>query len=167
MLKVIGITVIIAVTSFAGGYFSSLLKSRAVMLKKLNYMLEEILVLLRYRSATVYEIAEALAADERFSEFKFLEKVKPDKEKSFRQSWCEAAESCKIYGLKKCDTELLMDVGRKLGASDLDGQISVIKLWQTELSAAISSAEADYIGKAKLYRTLGVLAGAFIAIMLV
>lgn len=167
MLKIIGIITIIAVTSFAGGYFSSLLKSRVIMLKKLNYMLDEILVLLRYKSATVYEIAETLAADERFSEFGFLGKIKPEGDKSFRESWQEAAESCKIYGFKKSDSELLADIGRKLGTSDLDGQISVIKLWQAELAAAISSAEADYSGKAKLYRTLGVLTGAFISIMLV
>ena len=167
MFKIIGIVIIISVTSFTGSYFSMTLKNRVVILKKLNYMFEEILILLRCRSATVYEIAEALAADDRFSDFGFLQKVISDKNKPFRESWCEAVSENIPHGAKKSDIELLTDIGRKLGASDLDGQISTISLWQSEVVSAISSAEEDYARKAKLYRSLGVLAGAFISIMLV
>ena len=70
MIKFIGIITVISISAFAGLYFSSSLKNRVVMLKKLNYMLDEIMIMLRYRSATVYEIAEALAADERFTEYR-------------------------------------------------------------------------------------------------
>ena len=69
--------------------------------------------------------------------------------------------------MKKSDTELICDIGKKLGTSDLDGQMSVIKLWQAEVTSAISSAESEYASKAKLYRTMGVLIGAFISIMLI
>lgn len=167
MIKIIGIIIVISVSSFTGLYFSLSLKNRVVVLKKLNYMLDEIMIMLRYRSATVYEIAETLASDERFAEFEFLSSIKPDGEKPFRDSWCEAAENCKLFGLKKRDTELICDIGKKLGTSDLDGQISVIKLWQAEVMTAISSAESEYASKAKLYRTMGVLTGAFISIMLI
>ena len=167
MIKIIGIITVISVSSFTGLYFSSSLKNRVAVLKKLNYMLDEIMIMLRYRSATVYEIAETLAADDRFAEFEFLSSIKPDGEKPFRDSWCEAAEKCRPFGLKKRDAELICDIGKKLGTSDLDGQISVIKLWQAEVTTAISSAESEYASKAKLYRTMGVLTGAFISIMLV
>lgn len=167
MIKFIGIITVISISAFAGLYFSSSLKNRVVMLKKLNYMLDEIMIMLRYRSATVYEIAEALAADERFTEFEFLGSIKQEGEKPFRDSWCEAAEKCRLFGLKKSDTELICDIGKKLGTSDLDGQMSVIKLWQAEVTSAISSAESEYASKAKLYRTMGVLIGAFISIMLI
>lgn len=167
MLKIIGIAVIISVTSFAGSYFSFALKNRVVMLKKLNYMLDEILLLLRCKSATVYEIAETLAVDQRFFDFDFLKKVISDRNKPFRESWCSAVSENIPQGAKKSDMELLTDIGRKLGASDLEGQINTISLWQSELVSAISSAEEDYARKAKLYRSLGVLTGAFISIMLV
>ena len=167
MLKIVGIVVIISVTSFGGSYFSSALKNRVVILKKLNYMLDEILILIRCKSATVYEIAETLAADQRFSDFDFLKKVISDKNKPFRENWCSAVSENIPQGAKKSDIELLTDIGRKLGASDLEGQISTISLWQSELVSAISSAEEDYARKAKLYRSLGVLMGAFISIMLV
>lgn len=167
MLKFIGITVIISVTTFTGCYFSSALKKRLIMLKKLNYMLEEILLLLRYKSATVYEMAETLAGDERFSEFDFLKNIDRDCDISFQQSWCKAVYGSNLCGMKKSDIELIADIGKKLGTSDLDGQVSTVMLQRSEIEAAISSAEEEYAKKAKLYRSLGALTGAFVAIMLI
>lgn len=167
MLKFIGITVIISVTTFTGCYFSSALKKRLIMLKKLNYMLEEILLLLRYKSATVYEIAETLAGNERFSEFDFLKNIDRDCDISFQQSWCKAVYGSNLCGMKKSDIELIADIGKKLGTSDLDGQVSTVMLQRSEIEAAISSAEEEYAKKAKLYRSLGALTGAFVAIMLI
>lgn len=167
MLKVVGIIIIIAAASFAGNYFSSALKSRAAALKRLNYMLEEIRILLRCKSATVYEIAETLAADERFSEFTFLKRLTAEKDKPFRESWCRAVSENVPRSLKKADTEILLDIGRRLGTTDLEGQLGAVRLWQSELSSAAASAEEDFAKKGKLYRSLGALAGAFIAIMLI
>lgn len=166
MLKFAGMLVIIFSTTFAGCYFSSAVKNRLVMLKKLNYMLEEILLLLRYRSATVYEIAEILAADERFGEFEFLKNIRRG-DKPFRQCWQEAVYACCIRGMKKSDTELIADIGNKLGTSDLEGQIGTVMLQREELRAAIAAAEEECAKKAKLYRSLGTLTGAFISIMLI
>lgn len=167
MLKFICMAVIVLSTTFAGTYFSSALKNRVITLRSINYMLEEIYVMLRYRSATVYEIAEALSRDDRFSEFRFLREISFSSGRSFQQSWCEAVEKHSLYGIKKSDAEILMSIGRKLGTSDLEGQISTIQLQRAELESAISAAEDEYSRKARLYRSLGVLTGAFIAIMLV
>lgn len=130
-------------------------------------MLEEILLLLRYKSATVYEIAETLAGDERFSEFDFLKNIDRDCDISFQQSWCNAVYGSNLCGMKKSDIELIADIGKKLGTSDLDGQVSTVMLQRSELEAAISYAEEEYAKKAKLYRSLGALTGAFVAIMLI
>lgn len=167
MFKFAGIIVIISAASFTGYYFSAALKKRVLILKKLNYMLEEILILLRYKSATVYEIAETLAGDERFSDFDFLDSIKPENGISFQQSWCTAVYNSKLCGIKKSDIELIADIGKKLGTSDLDGQVSTVMLQRSELEASILSAEEEYSRKAKLYRSLGALTGAFVAIMLI
>lgn len=167
MLKFAGIIVIISAASFTGCYFSAALRKRVLTLKKLNYMLEEILILLRYKSATVYEITETLAADERFSEFEFLGIIKPESGISFQQSWCNAVYGSSLCGIKKSDIELIADIGKKLGTSDLDGQVSTVMLHRSELEALIVSAEEEYSKKAKLYRSLGALTGAFVAIMLI
>lgn len=167
MLKFAGLTIIIAVTSFAGNYFSANLKIRLINLKKLNYMIDEIMIMLRFKSATVYEITEYLTNNERFSSFDFLGSISPESGVPFQQSWCTAVMKNPPDSFKNGDIELLSDIGRKLGTSDLDGQISTLKLQQAELESLIHSAETDYLKKAKLYRSLGVLTGAFISIMLI
>ena len=167
MLKLICIGGIVLAASCCGIYFSAALKDRIISLKRISCMLEEIFILLKYRSATVYEILETLRRDERFAELSFLNEQKFSADNSFQQVWCEAVERNIPKGLKKSDAELLSDVGRKLGTSDLEGQLSALELRQAELNSAISAAEEEYRRKAKLYRSLGVLAGVFIAIMLV
>ena len=69
--------------------------------------------------------------------------------------------------MTKSDAELLNDVGARLGTSNTESQINTLELQRAELMSAISAAEADYNKKAKLYRSIGVLAGAFISIMLI
>ena len=165
MLKTAGIIVVIIVTTMTGSYFSNMLKVRVVNLKKINYMIDEIIIMLRFKASTVYEISEILKRSDRFSEFEFLNKI--DKSVSFQQSWYNSVLSYPPCGMKKSDVELLADIGKKLGTSDLEGQISTLSLQQAELLSSISSAEKDYFQKAKLYRSLGVLAGAFIAVMLI
>ena len=87
MLKYAGLAVIVAVTSFAGCYFSSALKMRLVNLKKINYLIDEIKILLRYKSSTVYEIIDYLVSNERFSDFTFMCYIKADNSIPFQQNW--------------------------------------------------------------------------------
>lgn len=167
MLKIVGITVIISVTSFVGNFFSSALKNRLLNLKKLNYLIDEIIILLRFKSATVYEIVSHLSNDERFGCFLFLRNIVPESGVTFRQSWCGAITQNPPDNFSKNDIDLLYDIGKQLGTSDIDGQLSTLNLQQSELQSLILSAETDYLKKAKLYCSLGVLSGAFISIMLI
>lgn len=165
MFKIFGFAVIITVTSLAGNYFSSALKIRCAALRKMNYMLDEMIMLLRFRSPTVYEIVQSLRDSGRFEEFGFLDKTEAGV--PFQQSWLKAVEKYPPAGMKKSDLELLSDIGRKLGTSDTESQINTLGLQQAELAKLISDAESDCNKKSRLYRSMGVLAGAFISIMLI
>lgn len=167
ILKISGLAVIIAASTLAGNYFSCMLKYRLSSLRKMNYMIDEIIMMIRFRSPTVYEIAESLAKSERFIGFDFLNKVSSDKGIPFCESWREAVSAEPPKGMKASDIELLTDVGRKLGTSDAESQINTLRLQQAELTSVIAAAEADYAKKGKLYRSMGTLAGAFISIMLI
>lgn len=167
VLKISGLIVIIAASTLAGNYFSYMLRCRLASLKKINYMIDEIIMMIRFRSPTVYEIAESLAKSERFSGFVFLNSVSSAGDEPFQQSWCRAVSEDIPHGLTAGDAELLSDIGRKLGTSDSESQINTLRLQQAELLSAISAAETDCIKKAKLYRSMGALAGAFISIMLI
>ena len=167
MLKYSGLAIIIAVTSFAGCYFSSALKTRLVNLKKINFLIDEIIILLRYKASTVYEITECLKSSERFADFEFLSNITSDENISFQQKWSNAINANPPLNLKESDLEILADIGKKLGTSDMEGQLSMLNLQRSELETLISSAEAECEKKTKLYRSLGVLAGAFISVMLI
>lgn len=167
MLKYAGLVLIISISSFSGMYFSTTLKSRVVVLKKINYLIDEIMILLRYKASTVYEIIECLIKNERFSDFSFLGNIGIDGATSFQLDWCNSLEANPPLNLKKDDLLILADIGRNLGTSDIEGQISTLKLQRNELEILISSAEADCERKSKLYRSLGVLVGAFISVMLI
>ena len=167
MLKYAGLAIIIAVTSFAGCYFSSALKTRLVNLKKINFLIDEIIILLRYKASTVYEITECLKSSERFADFGFLSNILPDENIPFQQKWNNAINANPPLNLKENDLEILADIGKKLGTSDIEGQLSTLHLQRSELETLILSAEAECEKKSKLYRSLGVLAGAFISVMLI
>ncbi len=165
MLKMLCFMTITAATFLAGNYFSVLLKSRLTALKKMNYMISEIIMILRFKSLTVYEIVRELREDGRFGEFGFLEKISADV--PFREGWRKAVRDAPPQGMNQSDAELLADVGGQLGTSDTESQISTLELQRAELMQLLSAAETDYIKKSKLYRSMGVLAGAFISVMLI
>ena len=167
MLKYAGIVLIISISSFSGMYFSATLKAILVSLKKINYLIDEIIILLRYKAATVYEIIGHLIKNDRFSDFSFIGNIAVDGATSFQFDWCNSLEANPPLNLKKDDLIILADIGRNLGTSDIEGQLSTLNLQQNELKKLISSAEADCERKSKLYRSLGVLVGAFISVMLI
>lgn len=167
MIKYMGFALIIAITSFAGCYFSSELKIRLINLKKINFLIDEIIILLRYKASTVYEITACLASNERFADFGFLKNITNDNSISFQQNWNNAVKAQPPSSLKANDLEILADIGKNLGTSDMEGQLSMLSLQRAELENIISVAETDCERKSKLYRSLGVLAGAFISVMLI
>lgn len=167
MFKYAGLAIIIAVTSFAGCYFSSALRTRLVNLKKMNFLIDEVIILLRYKASTVYEITDCLVRNERFANFDFLSNINSDENISFQQNWSNAVKADPPSNLKTGDLEILADIGKNLGTSDIEGQLSLLSLQRAELETIILSAEAECERKSKLYRSLGVLAGAFISVMLI
>ena len=68
--------------------------------------------------------------------------------------------------ITKQDKEVLKNLSKMLGATDISGQISEIELTQTFLDKQIEQAEVEKEKNAKLYRTLGVVAGITIVIIL-
>ncbi len=157
------------ITAMIGNYFSLALNNRHIALKKINYMLDEIAILIRFKSATVYEIIEHLAKDERFSTLDFIHKchVNIKTDIPFAKIWEDAIDTSSLSYLQKEDISLIKSIGMNLGISDMDGQQSTIMLEKEELSTLIESAKNAYLSKSKLYRTLGILSGAFISIMII
>ena len=81
--------------------------------------------------------------------------------------WEEACEKyLPKFVLKREDIEIIKSLGRLLGISDIDGQISNIESISSGLSVQKESAEAERKKNEPLFRNMGVLAGIGVAVFL-
>ena len=88
------------------------------------------------------------------------------KEKPAGEAWEETVDKIET-NLKDEDKSILKNLGRLLGKTDLEGQVSEIKLVQEFLNTQIDVAEKERQKNEKLFRTLGGVVGLAIVIILV
>lgn len=82
-------------------------------------------------------------------------------------AWEKAVvENCRKLALNSEDKSILINFGRMLGNSDLEGQINNIRLISSQLKLQELKAEEMRKKNEKMYRSLGVMSGLAIAIIL-
>lgn len=82
------------------------------------------------------------------------------------KAWELAIENGNTYMIKE-DKEVLKSLGKLLGKTDVDGQISQIEQTSEFLNNQIEKAEAERVKNEKLYKTLGIVSGAGLVILLI
>ena len=82
------------------------------------------------------------------------------------KAWELAIENGNTYMIKE-DKEVLKSLGKLLGRTDVDGQISQIEQTSEFLNNQIEKAEAERVKNEKLYKTLGIVSGAGLVILLI
>lgn len=65
------------------------------------------------------------------------------------------------------DVVILKNLGRLLGQTDLEGQISEIEVVSQFLNTQLENAKQEKLKNEKMYRTLGIISGLTIAIILI
>lgn len=170
MMKMSLILFLMIITSMIGNKAADTLKKRMSKLKLIMLMISEIEIMIKYKSATVFEIVSELNKKNCFNELKFLKIIQTlskNPDRGFDEMWEEAvlSENCPEY--KEEDLKLICSIGRRLGKSELDGQLSSIAILKAETEKLISEADKIYAEKGKMYRYLGVLSGAFISIIII
>ena len=88
------------------------------------------------------------------------------KEKSAGEAWEETVDKIET-SLTEEDKGIIKNLGRMLGKTDLEGQVSEIKLVQDFLNTQIEIAEEEKQKNEKLYKTLGGVVGLAVIIILV
>lgn len=96
----------------------------------------------------------------------FKESSKKMKDVSAGEAWIQSIEKTES-NLNKEDKEILKKLGKLLGRTDADGQISEIELVSNFLDTQIDIAENERSKNEKMYRTLGGIIGLTLVIIFI
>lgn len=139
------------------------LKKRSRLLSELKRLTVDFAVAIRFTSPTLDELAESCCGV--FGDLlRCCRKNAPD----IRSAWAEAAtqlSQCSFCGRE--ESEILFSLGRELGTCPTQGQLSLLELHETRLNSLCAQAEQAAHSKGKLYRSVGMLLGAGMAILII
>lgn len=162
-----GILIVIA----CGGV--GLLKSHSLgerlrMLTLLERLMEHFSTQIRFRSLTLEELLWECIKNPIFKELGFLETVSKDMSEglTFKEAWQHGVGSWN-GPLNPGDKLLILSIKEELGVSDTEGQLAALALVLEQLKALAKEALEDYQRRGRLFRSLGVLGGIFISLLLV
>ena len=119
---------------------------------------------MRYNTSDIFTIVSASAKTNDLHYFSFQEKTG----KPFEQLWIEKITDLpKSFSLKTADKDLLLQFGKELGKTDVEGQLKHIELYNTVFNKQLNSAEDEINKKSKLYKTMGLFVGISAALMMI
>lgn len=161
-MKYVGMCCILIACVGIGQYFSMAAARRIHALEQALLLLNAVQNELAYCRTPVRELLRRLALRGEFSELPFLHLCSRMCEQGvpFPQAWSNALQKrAAALPLRRDDVELLLAFGAQLGTTDLNGQISLCRLYARLFEERLSQAREWKSRYAKLYMSLGVLGG--------
>lgn len=138
------------------------------MLEILCLMVEHIKSQISFVRASVDVIVERLAIEERFKSLTFIQSCKAMEIEGmpFPEAWEKSVESeSHVMGLKSSDSNILSGLSKVIGVLDEEGQIAGLNFSKEMFEDRLKEARESYKKYGKMYRTLGLLSGIFLAII--
>lgn len=167
MGKLFGVILLVTATSALGLWYSALLGERVRLLVLLDSLLDDFAISIRFQSQPLLELFSVSVGNPRYGKLSFLPEVAKGLEngRPFPEVWREALSAWKSP-LTDSDRIPFLALAESLGASDQQGQESVLATTRRHIAGQAEEAREIYRNKGKLYRSLGVLGGIFLAILL-
>ena len=172
VFKFIGSIIVLLSSGFLGYILSTDCRKRPQQLRELQTLLQMFENQISYLSDILTVAFERIYRCSKSEVGIFfnstIEKLQNDKTLNASQAW-EAAvrENIKKTALNKEDEEILVSFGKILGNSDLDGQIKNIRLTLSQLGQQEQKAEESRSKNEGMYKSLGVLGGIAVVIILI
>ncbi len=155
---------IIAICSYIGILKSKSFENRVIELSKFQSALVMFESKLKFTYEPIKNIFEEISNVIYKNEsniFFFTSK----EEKDINKAWCENASN--ILFLNNSDKEVIKTMGKLLGKTDIEGQLSEISLGLDLINKQLVDAEYERNKNSKLYKTMGVILGLGISIILI
>jgi len=151
----------------AGISFSERLKNELELCRNIREMLLTSAVIIRCRADDVYTIGSELKHDKSLEKLTFLQKVPENynPERSFREIWTDAVNSQK--NLPEDVKRILLEFGATLGQSDIEGQLVSIGALGESAEILEKKYSEMYSQKGRLYRSVGMLFGVMVGILII
>lgn len=172
MLKLLGAVFIIFSTSFAGIYFSTLDRYHLEDLEELKKGLTILKNQVCFSSMPLYEALKDISKRTEGAVSDILYKISNDLEQKAGETaaeiWSEAwSQNKEKTYLSKDDLELLYSFGRTLGYLDRQQQIANVDITIASIEFTQDMLRRRYEKNSKIYRSMGVLSGVLIAVVLI
>lgn len=163
MLKFAGAVLLVICGGFTGISMSNKVLSRERCLRAVNSMFDECAVMLNFNACTITELFEHLRQCSELDELKFLRISESDN----CQKEAEMILSSQPYPFTDDEKMCLSTFFRELGSTDIDGQNALIERSRHYFKRRLEQQEAESLKKCKLYKTMGIMTGIFIAVVLI
>lgn len=165
-MKLFGILCIMLACTGAGMYAAAKLRYEVTAYERLISLTESCAAYIRCQCPELDELLLLLSEQPAFGAFGFLREISERLAPGMPPSavWCSAV--CSDAAVPKGAQEILCSLGGVLGTTDIPGQLSAIELHCTRLKRAAEESRERCERQGKLYRSLGLLGGAMLALLL-
>lgn len=122
---------------------------------------------IKFTQATLEEIFKQIANSALEKNImNIFEALVTNQETNIHKIWEKVIDTCET-NLNSEDKKILMDMGNILGATDIEGQVGNIRITSSFIDKQIQKAEEEKQKNVKLFRTLGIVSGLTIVIILI
>lgn len=164
MFKILGCIFIILSTTFIGFYKSFGLYNRKAFLCSFILFLNSLSTAIRY-SCDDIEVLISMCDDD-FAQI--INKSIVQNDFSLPKKWIEGINSIpKTYSLTHKDRQMMIDFGKKLGTTDVEGQLKHIDMYLNIALSQQENAENEINSKSKLYQVLGFFVGFSFSLLII
>lgn len=166
LLHLLAAAMLILSGAFCGAYYSEKLKNRVRICTDAERLLRICAAMIRSSRRDIFNIIKALKS-EGLSELGFLFELPEEysADCDVRNCWRNAL--IRDRSIPAEEKAVLTELGQILGTTDAEGQLSGIASLLVRMEELREQRREEYLRKGKLYRSLGVMAGVSVGIILI
>ena len=166
-IKYILLIGIFGLSTAIGFLISKSYQNRVIELKEFKNILNIIKTKIKFTYEPLAEIFKQISKDNDTEIEKIFGKMASQlSDCQAKEVWENCIQEADI-NIKQSDKDILKKLGKLLGQTDVEGQISEIEVTESFLDIQIEKAEEEKKKNQKMYKTLGIVAGLVFVIILV
>jgi stage III sporulation protein AB len=167
IIKFILLIIIFSLSTIIGLTIAKMYENRVKELQEFKSVLNIMKTKIKFTYEPLEEIFKEIAQDGVTKVERIFKKMQAQIQyKQAEEAWTSCIQEADI-SIKQEDKDILKKLGRLLGQTDVEGQLSEIEVTQSFLDMQIEKAEEEKKKNQKMYKTLGAVIGlAFVVILI-